>query len=250
MMYEIRVRFYEELNDFLPQKWQKTEFSYHVPVTSSIKHVIESLGVPHTEVDLILVNQHSVNFSYLVQPDDRISVYPIFESFDISGITRLRPKPLRNSRFILDVHLGKLAVYLRFLGYDTLYRNDYQDDELAKVSTMERRILLTRDNALLKRRTITYGYYIHSTKVDEQLKEVFRRFQLSLAPSWQPRCTRCNSQLQPIAKEQILDRLLPETRKHYHQFSYCAVCDHIYWEGSHYRNMFRYLRKITDEITI
>src|SRR5512137_327211 len=105
-MYQISLRFYEELNDFLPPERQKVQFSHTLAGKVSIKDVIESLGVPHTEVDLILVNHSPVDFTYIVQPDDQISVYPTFESFDISTLTPLRPKPLREIRFVLDVHLG------------------------------------------------------------------------------------------------------------------------------------------------
>lgn len=243
-MYRIFLRFYEELNDFLPQKWRKVEFSRRISGKTSVKDVIESLGVPHTEVDLILVNQVSVDFSYIVQPEDHISVYPVFESFDITPITRLRPRPLRSIRFVLDVHLGKLAVYLRFAGFDTLYRNDYHDDELTQISVTEQRILLTRDRNLLKRSIITHGYYVRATDPKQQVAEIFRRFQLSLLDPLTQRCTQCNSLLQPIAKEKILDRLPPNTQLYYHEFYYCQICDKIYWKGSHYQNMMKCLYKI------
>jgi len=120
------IRFYEELNDFLPLERRKVDFSHEFQRRASIKDLIEALGVPHTEVDLILVNGASVDFSYIVRDGDRISVYPMFEAFDIQMVSRVRPQPLRVIRFVLDVHLGKLARYLRLLGFDTLYRNDYK----------------------------------------------------------------------------------------------------------------------------
>jgi len=120
------IRFYEELNDFLPLERRKVDFSHEFQRRASIKDLIEALGVPHTEVDLILVNGASVDFSYIVRDGDRISVYPMFEAFDIQTVSRVRPQPLRVIRFVLDVHLGKLARYLRLLGFDTLYRNDYK----------------------------------------------------------------------------------------------------------------------------
>ena len=241
-MHQVYLRFYEELNDFLPSMRRKVEFQHDISETISVKQLIEAQGVPHTEVDLILVNQRSVDFAYLVQPGDRISVYPTFERFDISPLMRLRPKPLRTPRFVLDTHLGKLAVYLRFAGVDTLYRNDYDDDELARFSVEEHRILLTRDRELLKRSCITHGCYIHTTKTIEQLAELFRRLQLSITFPLKQRCTRCNTLLRPIAKESIIERLEPKTRKHYQVFQICRTCDKIYWQGSHYQKMLSCLR--------
>jgi uncharacterized protein with PIN domain len=236
-MSQIYLRFYEELNDFLPSKRRKVEFPYGISSARSVKHVIETLGVPHTEIDLILVNQHSVDFSYIVQPGDRISVYPTFESFDISPLTRHRPKPLRDTRFVLDTHLGKLAIYLRFAGFDTLYRNNYSDDELARISAEEHRILLTRDRELLKRRIISHGCYVRTTNPKEQLTKIFQRLHLALLSPPKQRCTSCNALLQPIAKEKIIERLQPDTRTHYQEFYICADCDKIYWKGSHYQKM-------------
>ncbi|GAK60052.1 hypothetical protein U27_07040 [Candidatus Vecturithrix granuli] len=236
-MFQIFLRFYEELNDFLPEKWKKKEFSHFVAGGRSVKAVIESLGVPHTEVDLILVNHESVDFSYGVQPDDHISVYPVFEAFDIQPITRLRPKPLRETRFILDVHLGKLAIYLRFSGFDTLYQSDYNDKTLAQISAQDHRILLTRDRELLKRRMITHGYYVRATHPKRQLREVFARFHLSLSVPLVPRCTRCNGIPEPVSKAEIFDRLPPLTQQHFDEFFHCEVCDVLYWKGSHYQRM-------------
>jgi uncharacterized protein with PIN domain len=243
-MYQIFLRFYEELNDFLPQERRKVRFAHALAGRVSIKDVIESLGVPHPEVDLILVNQISVDFSYVVQPGDQISVYPLFESFDISPITRLRPKPLRETRFVLDVHLGKLAVYLRFLGFDTLYCNDYTDATLAHISAAEKRILLTRDRNLLKRSMITHGYYVRATHPKQQLAEILRRLQLSPPYPLLSRCTLCNAPLTPVAKDQIVHLLPHNTQKYYHQFYFCQNCDKIYWKGSHYQNMQKCLQEI------
>ena len=137
-------RFYAELNDFLPPERRFTEFAYSFLDAAPVKDRIESFGVPHVEVDLILANGQSVDFAYRVQDGDRISIYPVFEAFDIAGLTRLRPEPLRDPRFVLDVHLGRLAAYLRMLGFDTLYQNHCADERLAEISQSEHRILLTR----------------------------------------------------------------------------------------------------------
>ncbi len=145
-----KFRFYEELNDFLPAEKKKIEFIYNFSGNPAIKDAIEAVGVPHTEVDVILVNGQSVEFSYQLQDDDVVSVYPTFESFDVSKVTHLRNKPLREIKFIVDVHLGKLARYLRMLGFDTLYKNNYSTTEILKIAKAQKRIILTRSVALLK----------------------------------------------------------------------------------------------------
>ena len=240
-------RFYAELNDFLPADKRQRDFLHRFGLSPSIKDMIEALGVPHTEVDLILVNGRSVDFSYLVRDGDQISVYPVFESIDISPLVRVRPQPLRESRFVLDVHLGRLATYLRLLGFDTLYRNDYADAELARISSNEGRILLSRDRGLFKRSVVTHGYCLRTTNPRQQLVEVLRRF--DLVDSIKPfrRCLRCNGLLQPVAKAATIDRLQPKTRQHYHEFCRCQNCDHIYWKGSHYERMQRFIARVLQE---
>jgi uncharacterized protein with PIN domain len=238
-MIRIAVRFYAELGEFLPPARGRLTFEHVVNQRASVKHVIEALGVPHTEVDLILVNGESVDFSYLVADGDRISVYPVFESIDISPLVRVRPSPLREPRFVLDAHLGKLAAYLRMLGFDTLYRNDYADDALARLSSDERRILLTRDRGLLKRSAVSHGYLLRATDPRAQLAEVVRRFDLAGSIAAFRRCLRCNGRLEPIAKAAILDRVPPKTRRDYDEFARCAGCGRIYWKGSHYDDMRR-----------
>jgi uncharacterized protein with PIN domain len=238
------LRFYAELNDFLPAEKRQRAFLHRFGLSPSIKDMIEALGVPHTEVDLILVNGCSVDFSYLVRDGDQISVYPVFESIDIAPLVRVRPQPLRESRFVLDVHLGRLATYLRMLGFDTLYRNDYDDAELAHISSSQGRILLSRDRGLFKRSVVTHGYCLRTTNPREQLVEVLRRFDLVASIEPLRRCLRCNGLLQPVAKAAIVDRLQPKTRQHYHEFRRCQNCDHIYWQGSHYERMQRFIQRV------
>jgi len=232
-----QFRFYEELNDFLPPHQKKIDFPHTFLGRNAIKDMIEALGVPHPEIDLILVNGQSVDFSYIVQDGDQISVYPVFEAFDITPLLRLRPTPLRVSRFILDVHLGRLARYLRLFGFDTLYRNDYDDAELARLAGEQRRILLTRDRNLLKRSSITHGYYIRATDPRQQLREVLARFDLYRSVRSFRRCTQCNGLLTVVVKERILDRLGPDTQRYFDRFWMCGDCQRIYWQGSHYERM-------------
>jgi len=233
----VHIRFYEELNDFLPPEQRKIAFHHAFKQPESIKDMIEALGVPHTEVDLILVNGRSVDFNYPVQDGDRISVYPVFESLDITPVTRLRPAPLRIPRFVLDTHLGRLAAYLRLFGFDTLYRNDYDDQTLADISADEHRILLTRDKQLLMRKQITRGYYLRATQPRKQLAEILNHFDLHKVQQPFTRCIHCNGEIKPVAKEQIAPHLLPRTKAWYNEFWQCAQCNKIYWKGSHYQRM-------------
>jgi hypothetical protein len=236
-MAQARFRFYAELNDFLPHVRRQTEFAHRFAGRVSIKDMIESLGVPHTEVDLILVNGESVDFGYLARDGDRVSVYPVFESFDITPILRVRPRPLREPKFVLDVHLGRLASYLRLLGFDTLYPENYDDENLARISRDEKRTLLTRDRGLLKRKMVTHGYCVRETNPRQQVAEVLRRFDLYRLIAPFKRCVHCNGALEPVDKEAIRDRLQPDTLRYYDEFRRCASCDRIYWQGTHYERM-------------
>jgi uncharacterized protein with PIN domain len=161
----------------------------------------------------------------------------------------VRPQPLREPRFVLDTHLGRLAAYLRLLGFDTVYRNDCADEELARLSSSEGRILLTRDRGLLKRGLVTHGYCIRDTNPRQQLIEVLRRFDLCQAVAPFRRCIRCNGSLQPVSKEAISHRLLPRTRQYYDEFHICQGCDRIYWQGSHYRRMQQFIASVLETLS-
>lgn len=232
-------RFYEELNDFLLPEQRKETLVYRFSGHPAIKDPIEVLGVPHTEVELILVNGHSVGFDYQLQDGDCVAVYPMFESLDVSPLLKLREKPLRDPRFVLDINLGKLAKRLRLLGFDSLYRNDWRDAELADVAASEGRIVLTRDRRLLYAKRITHGYWVRAVQAERQVEEVLRRFDLYRLIRPFARCLACNGELAPVAKAEVLDRLEPRTRLYYEVFYRCGDCGKIYWEGSHVDNMRR-----------
>ncbi|HIE13001.1 MAG TPA: twitching motility protein PilT [Desulfotomaculum sp.] len=238
------VRFYAELNDFLPPGKRQAAFIHTFLGEPAVKDLIESLGVPHTEVDLILINGESVEFSRRVRDGDRISVYPVFESIDVSPIVRVRPAPLREVRFVLDTHLGRLATYLRMVGFDTLYANDLSDEALSEISARERRILLTRDRGLLKRSEVAHGYLVRSTDPPAQLTEVLRRFDLYRLVSPFCRCLRCNLPLEAVSKEEVEDRLPPKVREYFVEFRLCRGCGRVYWKGSHYEHMERFVTEI------
>jgi len=232
-------RFYAELNDFLAPNRRFADCPFLFYTSTSVKDAIESFGVPHTEVDLILVNGESVDFAHPLRDGDRVSVYPVFEALDITPAGRLRPKPLRIPRFVLDIHLGRLAAYLRMLGFDTLYRNDAGDEELARISAAERRILLTRDLGLLKRGVVTRGYAVRATETRAQLAEVVKRFDLLGLVTPFARCLRCNTALRKAGKKDVADRLPPGVSERYDEFRECPGCGRVYWKGSHYRRMER-----------
>jgi uncharacterized protein with PIN domain len=248
MTREVSLRFYAELNDFLPEDLRSGEVARTFDVPGSVKDMIEACGVPHTEVDLVLANGRSVDFSYLVEDGDRISVYPRFESFDISPILKVRPEPLRELRFVTDNHLGRLTRFLRLLGLDTWYDRDWTDAELVKISVSEHRILLTRDLGLLKHGSLSHGYYVRATDPHEQLTEVVHRFHLSGRLEPFSRCMACNGVLEPVAKEEISGRLPPETRRHVDEFVICTTCDKVYWEGAHHPELLRIVASVRQPV--
>lgn len=234
---EAQFRFYEELNDFLPLEKKKKSFKYQFAGKPSVKDAIEAIGIPHTEVDLIIANGESVGFDYHLRNGDRISVYPVFEGIDITPIVKLREKPLRKSSFICDVHLGKCARFLRMLGFDTLYENDYDDPKIVAISVTQKRILLTRDQKLLHAKVITHGYWIRSQDPNEQVREVIKRFDLYNRIKPFARCIACNGLITEVKKEDVVEQLEPRTRMYYDEFYQCAGCKRVYWKGSHYTGM-------------
>jgi len=240
----VTLRFYEELNDFLPGYKRKICYELQFFGSPGIKDIIESQGVPHTEVDLILVNGSSVDFQYHIAPGDRISVYPEFEILDISPLIQLRPKPLRITRFIADAHLGKLARYLRMCGFDTVYKNDLSDDEIISRSIKEKRIILTRDLGILKNGQVQRGYFIRTQIPVYQCREVLRKFDLFRQIRPFTRCMECNGLISKVDKKQIKTLVPDKAYQYYDEFHRCGDCLNIYWKGSHYEKMLKIIDKI------
>lgn len=230
-------RFYEELNDFLPMQRRRQEFDAPCARGATTKHMIEALGVPHTEVELILVNGESVGFDRLLLESDRVAVYPKFEAFDVTPLLRVRDSPLRVMRFVADAHLGGLAKLLRMAGFDTLYDNTFDDNEIVAIARREARIVLSRDRELLKCREVTHGCYVRALKPWQQLREIFQRLDLANMARPFTLCMRCNAPLRVIDKTLVLEQLPPSVREHQRQFSTCDVCQRIFWAGSHWRHM-------------
>ncbi len=239
-------RFHAELNDFLPLRQRQVSFTHFFKERASIKDMIESLGVPHPEVDVILANGKSVDFSYIVVDGDRINVHPVSTATELPSTLCIRPPYPPDYCFVLDIHLGKLANSLRLLGFDTLYRNDYADEELARISASQERILLTRDKGLLMRSLVTYGYYVRATNPEQQVVEVLRRFNLFKSVEPFRRCIRCNGLLEPVDKESILDQLPPKTQLLINEFHRCSACGQIYWKGAHFERMQQFIQGVLD----
>lgn len=235
-MANVYFRFYEELNDFLPRHKRHKEIAYELVNRSAIKDTIEALGIPHTEVDKIVVNDKEVDFAYIIAGGEKCSIYP--------AVPESKEYP---QRFVLDVHLGKLANFLRMLGFDTLYRNHADDEELAEISSRENRILLSRDRGLFKRSIVIYGYYVRATDPQKQLEEVLRRF--NFTDKIQPfrLCINCNTPLEPVEKEKIIDLIPPKAKERYDHFSMCSSCNQIFWKGTHYEKMQIFIDNLVDK---
>ncbi len=241
---EFTFRFYAELNDFLPLKRKQKAFvqSFKTPIT--VRECIESLGIPLSEVDMILVNETSVDLNHKLKEYDYISVFPVFESFDVSAITKIRKTALRTSLFVVDAHLGKLAKYLRMLGFDTLYRSDIDDSEIISVARKEKRIILTRDKLLLKSKEVRHGYFVRSIEKHEQLREVVKKFDLNSQFKSFTRCMTCNTIFIKADKEEIQNKVDKDIFKIFNEFFYCKQCDKVFWKGSHFKRMEAYIREL------
>jgi uncharacterized protein with PIN domain len=240
----VEVRVYAELNEFVAPELRGGVLHRPFQPHQTVKDVIEAAGVPHTEVDLVLVNGEPVDFSYRPTVGARIAVYPVFETLDIGPINRLRPQPLRDVRFVVDVHLGRLARLLRLLGLDARWSNDLDDATLSAIGEAEHRVVLTRDRGLLKRRRVMHGLFVHAAHPIDQAAEVVQRLDLGkrLAPF--TRCLRCGGELAPVDKADVLDRLEPLTRRHFDAFHRCAACGQVYWRGSHHARLVQVVERI------
>jgi uncharacterized protein with PIN domain len=239
-------RFDEALTFFLPRARKNKPIEHPFDWRGSVKDMIESLGVPHPEIELIVANGVSVDFDTIVEADDHIDVYANFEAAnaDVSPKKPLRPPLEGCPSFILDQHLGRLAAYLRMMGYDTLYRNDYHDEELAQVSHDERRVLLTRDVGLLKRGIVDYGYYVRATHREKQLAELTRRYGLERWITPFKRCMKCNGLVETVSKASVLAELQDDTAQFYEEFHRCNSCGRVYWKGPHHQRMEALMKQV------
>jgi uncharacterized protein with PIN domain len=243
-MSEATFRFYEELNDFLPFDRRKVDFQCGFKGRESVKDMIEALGVPHTEVDLILVNGVSVDFGYILQDGDRISVYPVFESLDIRDVTHLRNLPLRETRFIADVNIGDIVKHMRALGLDVYCDLTLSPRDIIRISRAEKRTILTKSRKLLKYRDVARGIFIRPGTVIEQIRGIIDFLSLRGVMVPFSRCLECNSSLVRVKKESVFERIPLRARAFHNDYSYCSGCDRIYWQGTHFAR----IKKVVNEI--
>lgn len=246
-MHSATFRFYANLNDFLPASDAQRRFRYAFWGQPAIKDAIEALGPPHPEIDLVLLNGRSVPFNYALQDGDRVSVYPRFSRLNINTLTQVRAAPLHRVCFVLDAHLGQLASYLRMLGFDSLYRNDYADSALASLSTLQGRVLLTQDRGLLKRNRVQHGYCVREVQPRRQLVEVLSRFELidSITPF--TRCMRCNHILETVAAKEVRSSVPARVFQEQRRFRICPGCRRVYWQGSHHARMEALIESVIEE---
>jgi uncharacterized protein with PIN domain len=239
-------RFYEELNDFLPERRRKVAFTSTCAENATVKQAIEALGIPHPEVEIILVNGESVDFAYRVHEGDRIGVYPMFESLDVRPILRLRETVLRHPRFVADAHLGRLARYLRMLGFDTLYENAVPDHQLVRISNAGHRVLLTRDRKLLMHRELTHGVFVRGSRPRKQAHYVVERLDLQSDCLPFSRCMNCNAELEEVDRSSVTGEVPPHVARTRQHFRRCAGCQRIYWRGTHYERMLKLVDNVLE----
>jgi uncharacterized protein len=236
MMVTASFRFYAGLNDFLSPAHRQRSVAAPCARQATSKHMIEALGVPHTEVGLLLINGEAASLERVLRDGDRLAIYPAFSTLDIGALRALPPLP-EHIRFVADVHLGGLARMLRMAGYDTVYEATLHDAEIAACAAREQRIVLTRDRELLKRSEVTHGCYVRALKPVLQLQEIDGRIGLAAQARPFTLCLRCNTPLHAVDKQRVHAMLPPSVRESRHSFQQCDRCQGIFWEGSHWEKM-------------
>ncbi|MGK7395215.1 MAG: Mut7-C RNAse domain-containing protein [Candidatus Cyclobacteriaceae bacterium M3_2C_046] len=244
-MHFLKIRFYGPLNDFLPVSKRQQTLSYSFFSHPTVKDVIQSYGIPHTETVLVLCNHQQISLNHPVHDHDYISVYPPFKNLSEDYLQVKHPEPIR---FILDVHLGKLTKYLRMLGIDCFYENDLEDLTIINTAREQYRVILTRDLGILKHHLSFYGYWLRSQEPQKQLFEVIEHYQLTRYFNPLSRCLNCNSLLEPVNKKDILDQIPQKTIQYYNQFYRCGGCSKIFWKGSHFQEMEKMVQNIRRSI--
>ncbi|GET25172.1 Mut7-C RNAse domain-containing protein [Prolixibacter sp. NT017] len=245
----IWIRAFGHLNDFLPPDYRQKPFRARLHLGQTVKDAVESAGIPHVEIDVLTVNGHSVGFDASLAAGDLVNVYPVAGLLSDSTVIHLRPELPDKVRFILDVHLGKLAKYLRMLGFDTLYRNRMDDDVIADIAEAENRIVLTRDLGILKYNRVKLGYWLRSQQSKKQLSEVIEHFGLIRAIRPFTRCMQCNGPMTEVPKEEVQERLETGTRRYFDRFYRCTDCGKVFWEGSHFDHMNLFIDEFLDKMS-
>ena len=244
--FTVRLRFHGDLKVFLGSRAGDAVIERPLAEKTSIKDVIESCGVPHPEVDLILVDEQTFGFDHTLANDTKVEVFPVENRG--TDYTDKRLQTIGLSRFVADGHLGALTRNLRLLGFDVAYHQNADDRQLLEVMAGENRALLTRDRRLLMHGIVQHGYCPRSQNADEQTIEVVRRFDLSEVIAPFTRCLRCNAPLEEAAKADIIDKLEPLTKIYYDQFRCCPACKQIYWSGSHFPKLQKRIEEIRSRV--
>ncbi|MGC8765843.1 MAG: Mut7-C RNAse domain-containing protein [Brevinematia bacterium] len=232
------VRVYGDLRYLLHKKYRDGEITIKFLLSASVKDIIESLGIPHTEVGLVLLNGISADWNEKISDGSRLAVYPFFYNVDIKTISRVYWQPER-IRFVSDVHLGRLSKYLRILGFDCVYQNNFEDEEIIEIAHREKRIILTKDRGILKNNRVKYGLLLRSKNTKEQLKEVMERFDLEAKKKPFTRCINCNQKLKKISRKEAMGVFSYLSDRYYTDFYRCSLCKKVYYKGSHYYRMLK-----------
>ena len=245
MPFTVRLRFHGDLPFFI--RSNAPELERQLSERTSVKDAIEACGVPHTEIDLILVDDQPVDFAHVIGSEVKIDIFPV-EPKRITSFPENRLQVREMSSFVADGHLGKLVRGLRLLGIDVAYDPAAEDRQLIAVATSENRPLLTRDRRLLMHAALRHGYYLRSQNPLEQTVEVLRRFDLGSALAPFTRCLRCNASLEPAEKEKVIGQLEPLTKIYYEHFRRCAGCGQVYWSGSHFEKLQKRIETIRSRL--
>jgi uncharacterized protein with PIN domain len=241
--FSVVVAFHGDLGFFIKTREKSQPVRRVLTDKTTVKDVIESFGVPHPEVDVIVANGEPVNFAFRLEANTNLDVYPVSTAF--CPTLRLQARGVR--AFVADGHLGKLTRDLRLLGIDVSYCRDASDPELLATMVKENRALLTRDRPLLMHRAVKTGYFPRSQDPTRQTIEVIRRFDLAQAFAPFTRCLRCNGLLTAVAKETVINELKPLTRTFYNDFQKCSECGQSYWRGSHVAKLEKRIKTILDQ---
>jgi uncharacterized protein with PIN domain len=244
--FKVRLRFHGDLNVFLGSKAGDAAIERSLAEKTSIKDIIESCGIPHSEVDLILIEDQTVGFDHTLAKDTRVEIFPVENQG--TDRTEKRLQTVGITRFVADGHLGGVTRNLRLLGFDIAYPKNADDRQLLEVMSRENRALLTRDRRLLMHAIVQHGYWPRSQNADEQTIEVVRRFDLSELIAPFTRCLRCNALLEETTKAEVIDKLEPLTKIYYNQFRRCPDCKQIYWSGSHFAKLQKRIAEIRSRI--
>jgi len=234
-------RFYGQLNDFLPKRYRNRDLGFTFLGQPTVGETIERIGPPHPEIARIIIDGENASWDCRLGGGERVAIYPKMQWQEANTLLpRYRGEP----RFVLDVHLGKLARFLRLLGFDSLFRPDLSDPEIARISATQNRIVLTRDMGLLKRKSIVHGYFPRTTKPKSQLHEIVTQFDIAAFSQPFTRCLDCNGRLVSAQKATVVDDIPASVFHRYEKFARCDQCTKVFWEGGHYQDMKRFIAEI------